>query len=310
MARSPGWGWGRRPAWSPGWPAVTCRGREPAAVARPGDRPSSGQRAGRIDRRVRAATASSAGPPSPPRPYDRRCRTSPPRSSSGGGHRPRPTRRPVMPPWRGGAADPAPDRDEDRLPRDAGRRSRPPGRGTGRPGRPGGRRTRSGSCHVGDLVGHAGVDLVADAGDHRHAGSGDRRATRSPSNVARSVRAPPPRTDGDHLDRMGRQGAQAGDDRSLGVGALHPAVDGHHLPGQGRWPSARAGSRPRPRCRRWSPARPRPVGAATGQLAVAGEQPLGLAAPGAAARGRRPAGRACRPGSMADIRSCSRPWGP
>ena len=115
---------------------------------------------------------------------------------------------------------------------DRARRSRPPARGTRRARRHqvGGAGRRGLVGGVGHLVGHAGVDLVADAGEHRHRRrwrwpGPARGRRRRPGRCGHRRRAPPrPRR-----RRRATSRASAADTERGGVAALHPGVGHHHL---------------------------------------------------------------------------------
>ena len=103
---------------------------------------------------------------------------------------------------------------------------------------------------VGDLVGHAAVDLVPDAGDHRDRHRRDR--PRHELGVERrEVGAGPAAADEHHHVDSSSRRARAAPTRSPRRGrALHADVDHHHLERVATAPRARARSRGTRRCPR------------------------------------------------------------
>ena len=85
---------------------------------------------------------------------------------------------------------------------------------------------------VGDGIGDRGVDLVADAGEHRHLergdGAGDELVVEGGQVGAGAATA----HEGDDIDPGGRGGEERGGHRSLAAGPLHTGVDDDDLPGQ------------------------------------------------------------------------------
>ena len=82
-------------------------------------------------------------------------------------------------------------------------------------------------------VGDGGVDLVADAGEHRDLERGDRAGDELVVEGGQVGAGPAAADERDQVDAGAGRGEQGGGDRALRSRALHPGVDHHDLPGQG-----------------------------------------------------------------------------
>ena len=104
---------------------------------------------------------------------------------------------------------------------------------------------------VGDLVGDAAVDLVAEAGEHRQPATGDRHGDRLGVEHRQFVARPAAADDDDGVERCGGPARSMPRQPSPRPGRLGPARRTRSARTRRRCCAARSRSRATPRCRRW-----------------------------------------------------------